>query len=197
MRQNKLLARRESFGYLLFDPDLERITVLDSNDAIDFSQNLEIIDSISRSVVKGSDVHLLPSVVERSDILCAPTYVELYPTLACNERCYFCYVGDKLNNNLPSMNVGNIPQLIKTLANHGVFQIFIAGGEPFLYRDLGLLIDNIYKENLFLSISTNGTVDRPEVWDAIISASRNTISTKDCSLYTTTFPSHDCTKHII
>lgn len=32
---------------------------------------------------------------------------------------------------------------------------------------------------------------------ALTTASRNTISTKDCTLYTTTFPCHDCTKHII
>lgn len=32
---------------------------------------------------------------------------------------------------------------------------------------------------------------------AIINASKNTISIKDCILYTTTFPCHDCTKHII
>lgn len=32
---------------------------------------------------------------------------------------------------------------------------------------------------------------------AIISASRNTISINNCKLYTTTFPCHDCAKHII
>ncbi len=33
--------------------------------------------------------------------------------------------------------------------------------------------------------------------NAIINASKNTISIKDSILYTTTFPCHDCTKHII
>lgn len=32
---------------------------------------------------------------------------------------------------------------------------------------------------------------------AITSAARNTISVNDCKLYTTTFPCHDCTKHIV
>jgi deoxycytidylate deaminase len=33
--------------------------------------------------------------------------------------------------------------------------------------------------------------------DAIITAARNTISIRNCTLFTTTFPCHDCTKHIV
>ena len=98
-----LLARREYFGYLFYNTHSGDLFVSKTDNDIDFSQDFVIKDS-SGAVYSSKDVRLLASFPGRSGILSAPTYVEIYPTLFCNERCKFCYVGDKLNSYLPGMS---------------------------------------------------------------------------------------------
>jgi len=82
----KLLVRREFFGYLFIDRDDERLFVVETADELDFSntERYEFVDSTGQFVTP-KQIELRPSKILRNDILCAPTYVEFYPTLSCNE----------------------------------------------------------------------------------------------------------------
>lgn len=44
----------------------------------------------------------------------------------------------------------------------------LLGGEPFLYRYLPQLLDEVAKTHFIVSLSTNATVDREDVWERII-----------------------------
>lgn len=161
-----LLARREYFGYLFYNTHSGDLFVSKTDNDIDFSQDFVIKDS-SGAVYSSKDVRLLASFPGRSGILSAPTYVEIYPTLFCNERCKFCYVGDKLNSYLPGMSRSDAEKLANDLVENGVFEVSILGGEPFLYKDLPWLLDLFGKKGFELSLSTNGTVYNESVFEKI------------------------------
>jgi len=63
------------------------------------------------------------------------------------------------------------------------------------YKDSSRLRDEIRKTSLF-SITEFGRATHAEM-EAILSCSRRGISTKGAVLYTTTFPCHNCARHII
>lgn len=163
-----LLARREYFGYLFYNTSSGELFIAKTEDDLDFSDEFEIYDKSSRSTYKSSEVKLLQSNVTRSDILSAPTYVEIYPTLFCNERCEFCYVGDKLNNYLKGMERKDAIKISDDLVANGIFEVSILGGEPFLYKDLSWLLDLLHEKGFDLSISTNGTIYNKDVLDRIL-----------------------------
>lgn len=88
--------------------------------------------------------------------------------MSCNERCYFCYAGDYLNHNGPQLSKENIRPIIENFTQAGVFQLVLLGGEPFLYRHLPQLLDEVAKTHFIVSLSTNATVDREDIWERII-----------------------------
>ncbi|WP_275272143.1 anti-phage dCTP deaminase [Limnobacter sp. P1] len=63
--------------------------------------------------------------------------------------------------------------------------------EELLHEGLDLL-----KDTGILDITEYGRAVHAEM-EALLSAARNGISVRDCTLYTTTFPCHNCTKHIV
>ncbi len=97
---------------------------------------------------------------DRPRVLSAPTIVEVYPNFTCNERCEFCYVGTEVESALPEDTIprAKIPVIADKLARAGVFNVTLLGGEPFLYRSLDVLIEELARQNLDVSLSTNGTI---------------------------------------
>lgn len=88
----------------------------------------------------------------------APTTVEIYPLFNCNQRCSFCYVGEFVERPpLPPLAPGHIAQLCENLHRAGVFHVALLGGEPFLYRHLDALLDELGTRGFDLSIATNGS----------------------------------------
>ncbi len=87
-------------------------------------------------------------------MLSAPTDIFLSITHMCNLNCYHCsvYPSDYRNNELTTKELFS---LICKLADMKVFTIRISGGEPFLRRDLLLIIEHIVNNNMRLSINTN------------------------------------------
>jgi MoaA/NifB/PqqE/SkfB family radical SAM enzyme len=165
----ELLVRKEAFGYLFIDTADERLFVVKTTNELDFSdtEHYEFTDRIGQ-LVTPKRIELRPSKIIRDDILCAPTYVEFYPTLNCNERCHFCYVGDILNGNGAQFKAEYIEPFLENLASAGVFQIVILGGDPLAYRHLSLLLDKAFDKKFIVSLSTNGTYDRPDIWEKVI-----------------------------
>lgn len=83
-----------------------------------------------------------------------PETVNIYPTDRCNLKCSMCFV--RLQEPEPEMVSA---QWIKIVDQIKTFhpRIHLSGGEPFFYPEIGNLITYIKKNDLFLTITTNGT----------------------------------------
>ena len=135
----RFIAREEFFGFLIFDKQCGEVFIskykelpklLGSGKGISIKMGEELID------IENDQILLLDSKFRKNNILSAPTYVEIYPTLTCNERCKFCYVGHALKKEMTTMSKEAVDVTLTKLKDLGVFEISILGGEPFLYKHL-------------------------------------------------------------
>ncbi|MGC8479497.1 MAG: radical SAM/SPASM domain-containing protein [Candidatus Micrarchaeia archaeon] len=139
-----------------------------TNKNLDFSRGVEVAKNNKYEFFDSSEIKFLKSKILRSDILSAPTTVDLYPTLFCNERCKFCYIGNRLDNKINGLSRKNAISIMNELVENGIFSLSILGGEPLLYRDLGWLLDIAYKRDLIISISSNGTMYNENLINKIV-----------------------------
>ena len=166
MSEIALVARREPFGYLLMNLASEQLYAIRTKEILDFSNPDEFeFASPTGETVSPSKIHVRHTSPIREDILCAPVVVEFYPTTACNEKCHFCYVENWLNTDRFQFPRDQIVPFVSKLVRSGVFRLTVLGGEPFLYKHLPLVIDAASENSMVVSLSTNGTIDRPEVWE--------------------------------
>ncbi len=89
-----------------------------------------------------------------------PPFLIISITSQCNLKCTGCYAAATgiLNNTCSTKQLGikNWKKIIKEASDLGVFGFIIAGGEPFILKDL-LKINKEFKNNLFV-IFSNGTL---------------------------------------
>ncbi|MDE1804257.1 MAG: radical SAM protein [Candidatus Micrarchaeota archaeon] len=154
--------REEEFGYLLFDKTDGNIFSI--NVKTNFPEEITLKTPDGDILIKKSDIHFFNTEPNDKGTLVGPTYVEIYPTLFCNERCTFCYVGDVLTKEVSAMNRVVIDKVISNLKELGVFGVTILGGEPFLYKDLEYLVRELSKNNFAITIATNGSVFKPDLY---------------------------------
>lgn len=84
-----------------------------------------------------------------------PEYIQFYPTLRCNLSCAFCFNrGIRVVKDIP---INDCARIIAILADIGVKDIDILGGEPTLHSDFAHIVSLICKKNLKATISTNGS----------------------------------------
>jgi len=84
-----------------------------------------------------------------------PQYVQFYPTLRCNLSCAFCFNrGIRAERDIP---INDCVRVLAILADIGVREIDILGGEPTLHSDFAQIMKQIYKKNLKANISSNGS----------------------------------------
>ncbi len=164
----RLFIRREFFGYLFYDNKEDKIYTYKTNKELDFSKGIKVAKNNTYEFFNESEIKFLKSKILRNDILSAPTTVDLYPTLFCNERCKFCYIGNRLDNKINGLSRKNGIAIMNELVENGIFSLSILGGEPLLYKDLGWLLDVAYKKDLIISISSNGTIYNEELINKII-----------------------------
>ncbi len=94
-----------------------------------------------------------------------PGFVLLSPTARCNLKCKGCYAGSDATRKttLPYDVVNRIlNEKVKLWGSH--FTV-ISGGEPFMYRDNGKTLLDIFEQHLdqYFLVYTNGTLITPEV----------------------------------
>jgi len=87
----------------------------------------------------------------------APPVVVWNFTNICNLKCRHCYqnAGKKLPEEL---SLSKRLDVIDQLAKEEVFSIAFSGGEPLMDKDLWPAIEKAKKENMYVSIATNGTL---------------------------------------
>ena len=92
-----------------------------------------------------------------------PPYIQLYPTLRCNDSCHFCF-----NRNLSltdDITVKDFEKMVRIFRGLGIQHVDFLGGEPTLHPDLLQLIEIIKRYRLKATLSSNGS--QVNVLDAI------------------------------
>ncbi len=85
----------------------------------------------------------------------SPQYIQFYPTLKCNLSCTFCF-----NRGIKSeedISINEFEKIVSIIADTGVKEIDILGGEPTLHSEFAQIVALIYKNNLKTTISSNGS----------------------------------------
>lgn len=83
--------------------------------------------------------------------------IYISPLEDCNLNCRLCYT-KKSTNILSNKNILDFLKRYQKIVN--LKSILFCGGEVFTLPDFPKLINNFTKEGLFISIITNGTIDR-------------------------------------
>ncbi len=94
-------------------------------------------------------------------------YLRLAVTDRCNLRCHYCMPSEGINfvKNEKLLTIEELQVLAKTMVDQGIDKIRITGGEPFVRKDLMVLLR--YLSSLSgiqeLSITTNATLIGPHI----------------------------------
>ena len=84
-----------------------------------------------------------------------PVAVELQITPACNLRCTHCFQSSYAKQFMPMESVCDI---LDTLAQAGVFEINIIGGEPTIHPHFFEIVEHCEKHHFATSVTTNATL---------------------------------------
>jgi radical SAM protein with 4Fe4S-binding SPASM domain len=87
----------------------------------------------------------------------APSYVQFFPTLRCNQACDFCF--NRGLPALPDVDPADFDRMLDLLLAAGVRVIDLLGGEPTLHPQLERLVASIAARRMRCTISTNGFGD--------------------------------------
>ena len=101
-----------------------------------------------------------------------PRTLDIEITARCNLRCRYCYF---FNN--PAVEYRNLPtdewlKFFDELGSLGVMKVILAGGEPFLRKDLPVLLEGIVRNRMRFSFLSNGTLIDDEIAAFIASTRR-------------------------
>lgn len=179
----RTILRREAFGGLLFQMDrglcievnppgfvlLSRLsgeetlgahkTRLRSMSKADNGKQIE--DFVAFLLMKGvlEDKGAPPTVVDREkeyvNKLYSPEIVHFSITDRCNLDCPYCY---RLNQPINDPSIREIKRLFKEWSEIGVCQVSLGGGEPLLRNDVPDIVHLANRNNLRVSLTTNGTL---------------------------------------
>ncbi len=85
-----------------------------------------------------------------------PGYVQLYPTMRCNQRCSFCFNDDA--SPVRDLSPQDALNLFDILCRLGIRDLDIMGGEPFLLPWMPSFLHAAIREHIKVNISTNGSL---------------------------------------
>lgn len=85
----------------------------------------------------------------------APDYIQLYPTLRCNQACDFCF--NRSMPSVPDMSLHDFTLLLNKIAALSVKALDIIGGEPTMHSDIIRFVREAVQRGLHVNISSNGT----------------------------------------
>jgi GTP 3',8-cyclase len=101
-----------------------------------------------------------------------PVYIEASPSGACNHRCTYCGL-DFMGYRPSFYDAEKFTPVLKELGKLGVKSIMYAGeGEPFLNKQLPLIIENTRASGIDSAITTNAVLFKPEYAERILSSTQ-------------------------
>lgn len=126
------------------------------------------IDQFIKLGIMNSSEFSIPScniILKKSPLSLQLVYIEI--TRACNLQCIHCYdnageVRDK------ELGTNDFLKLIDNLADIGLTDIVLTGGEPFMRKDIFQIINAINRKNIRFSIFTNALLITPSIVDKLV-----------------------------
>ncbi|OYD06345.1 radical SAM/SPASM domain-containing protein [Paludifilum halophilum] len=121
----------------------------------------ETLDTINEGKINPFDVNFDISIIDDPLVdlerfhLSAPAIAFIETTNLCNLRCKHCYA-DSAVKRPNEMSTEMILKLIDELADMGVLQVFLTGGELFSHRDATTIIRHAMSKPFLTQIFTNG-----------------------------------------
>ena len=96
-------------------------------------------------------------------VMHTPRSLDIEITARCNLRCSYCYF---FNN--PAVDYRELPtdewlEFFDELGSLGVMNVTLAGGEPFLRKDLPVLLEGLVRNRMRFSLLSNGTLIDEEI----------------------------------
>jgi radical SAM protein with 4Fe4S-binding SPASM domain len=98
--------------------------------------------------------------------LSAPLVAHWAVTYRCNLQCSFCYAASGPHRE-PGPEAGVRLRLVERLADWGVLEVALGGGEPAILPDFPDLLAAIRAAGMVPNVTTNGTVQTPRVVRAL------------------------------
>jgi SynChlorMet cassette radical SAM/SPASM protein ScmF len=101
--------------------------------------------------------------------------IYFYLTEGCNLRCRHCWIAPKYqggSDHYPSLPVGLFQSIIEQARPLGLSGVKLTGGEPLLHPRIGEILEIVRREELRLTVETNGVLCTP-VLASKISACKN------------------------
>ncbi len=102
---------------------------------------------------------LLMEMGERAQQLGIPFNVHLDLTYRCNEKCVHCYLDHHDHGELTTAEIKN---LLKEMAEAGVFILTLSGGEIFLRKDFFEILECARELTFCIKLKTNAVLIREE-----------------------------------
>lgn len=90
-----------------------------------------------------------------------PQFLQLYPTVRCNQACTFCF--NSTSCPVKDMSPEHALNLLDIMLDLNIADLDIMGGEPFLLPWMPSFLHAAIKEGVIVNISTNGSF--PEVME--------------------------------
>jgi len=96
--------------------------------------------------------------------------VYFYLVDGCNLRCQHCWIDPRYNSDKPSnkyLDLNLFHSIIKQARPLGLSRVKVTGGEPLLHPQIKEILALLAREDLGLTLETNGTLCLPEMAKAI------------------------------
>jgi Fe-coproporphyrin III synthase len=105
-------------------------------------------------------------------VMRTPRSVDVELTARCNLRCAYCYFFDN-----PAVEYRDLPadewlRFFAECGRCGVMDLTLAGGEPFMRKDLRVLLDGIKRNRMRFSLLSNGSLIDDDIAAFIASTGR-------------------------
>jgi SynChlorMet cassette radical SAM/SPASM protein ScmE len=105
-------------------------------------------------------------------VMRTPRQIDLDLTARCNLRCTYCYFFDN-----PEVEYQDLPteewlHFFEECGQLGIMELTLAGGEPFMRKDLRALIDGVVANRMRFSMLSNGALINDEIAGFIASTGR-------------------------
>jgi len=117
---------------------------------------------------------LLPSFMDDTSpnandqyLLSAPETIHLAVTYRCDKSCPDCYAHAHMSVTGHELDTTGICNIIDTIADNGVFQLAIGGGEPFSRSDICDIVSHASHKGLIVHITTGQYYLTPQWADAL------------------------------
>lgn len=91
----------------------------------------------------------------------APQMINWNYSYICNLNCKHCYSRTRKSNNVASTS--DKYKIVDNIIKNNIFWVNLGGGEPILEKDIYGIISKMAMNNIYVSLSTNGTFLNEEV----------------------------------